>query len=990
MDDQNIEITEDNEGYHIKRLHSLLIKVNAKTTVQDVINSMKNKEEIKNLNVHYTFKNAIIYDSLDTILAIVFRDPIKVKYHNILYKQNYLTLTQENAYSTLELDEILKKFGVTKANCIYLIGGIKHQSDYFILKQLLSKVSTLLEIMNLDKIYKLKENYESLKNKTIFNKNSLSKYFDKYFIYPTEKNDFELFDSENRENLMTNLYELKENKNVIKFKIAGPSGGGKSITLLYFSRIFLNIIYLNFKVIYKLFNDFKIDECFDLILYEFGRLLFIEEKTEENKNKKEEYKQNFEFKFKNNQGNSPWQLLSDISDFLKDKNVILIFDQFKSKYIPSNILKNIKNNLSSSFKIVFSSSINDDDIGNSVINSLYKYKGSPMILDESNQEDYFYYINLFDSKKLEKIFSEKNNDEKKLEQYKSFNFDPKYVKTINEEKKTLEQIKDDIISNMESHYKELGQEKDFYISNIYMNIGRNLDFDFLLLKSLPLKYCNLICENETFKIEYKFPYLQQIIEDEMKKIDIKEYFRSKKYEKNDLYSALKGPYFEFASTSQMEKIKEKFFEAKQIYTIYVDSIIEMDECKSEDNINQPGNYKTIERKSRKDLYTENLNKITKELENYPNGEPEIKDINYYFYNNLIQRQKQLSTFLGKKTEREKEIQELQEKNMKNKVKKKKKSKKNEIVKNIEIKDINTSGEKSNSNINIDEKIEHNLYNEEFKNGIILIKQKNLNGKTLDLGLLIGEKTKKNFVGFQMKFYGEKSKLKDPITKPLIKEKLQNILIKCFENFDIKITKWDYIMCLYYNQEDEVNYGHYLIEKCNKYNIQYFFYNPSDTKFYDRDLKELPFYKLDFKTNIDFISNYNPYSYFVNTGSLEEYCVQNSDASYMAAKIDTIFETPLKTAKKEIKNSLNKQNVELICRYKIVKQYPTIPIPSNMYLLVFQGKKNLLLYYNKNNEYFCKEIGNSKEIFPSFLPAYLKIGTRIKKEDNVYFYVFKME
>ena len=241
----------------------------------------------------------------------------------------------------------------------------------------------------------------------------------------------------------------------------------------------------------------------------------------------------------------------------------------------------------------------------------------------------------------------------------------------------------------------------------------------------------------------------------------------------------------------------------------------------------------------------------------------------------------------------------------------------------------------------------------------------------------------------MKFYGEKNKLKDPIAKPLIKEKLQTILIKCFEKYDIKIIKWDYFMCLYYNAEDEVNYGHYLIDNCNKYNIQYFFYNPSNTQFYDRDFKELPFYKLDFKTNIDFISNYNPYNYFINTGSLEEYCVQNSDASIIATKIDTIFETPLKTAKEEIEKSLDHLNVELICRYKIVKQYP-IPIPKNMYLLVFQGKKNLLLYYNKNNEYFCKEIGNFNEMFPSFLSAYLSIDTRIKREDNVDFYVFKME
>ena len=305
---------------------------------------------------------------------------------------------------------------------------------------------------------------------------------------------------------------------------------------------------------------------------------------------------------------------------------------------------------------------------------------------------------------------------------------------------------------------------------------------------------------------------------------------------------LKGPYFEYESKSQLEKIKNNFFQAKQIYTIYVDSIIEMDECKTdEDNINQLSN---------------NL------------------------ISNLIQMEKELKPFLGKKTEREEEIPESQDKNEKKqkqnqkskqaKNTKKEKKKETKTGKIIEIKNIKTTGEKSNSIINLDEEIEYNIYTEEFKNGIILIKQKNSNGKTLDLGLLTGEKTNKNFIGFQMKFYGEKTKLKNPITKPLIKESLQTILVKCFEKYDIKIKKWDYLMCLYYNKGDEFNYGHYLIENCNKYNIQYFFYNPLDTKFYDRNLKELPFYKLDFKTNIDFIANYNPYDYFVNTGYLEEY------------------------------------------------------------------------------------------------------------------------
>ena len=422
MDQQNIQVTEENDGkYRIERLNSLLININTKTTVQDVINSMKKKEEIENLDVFYDFKNAVVFDSLGQILTVIFRDPIKVIYYNILYKEKYVTLIQEKAYSTLELDEILKKFEVTKADCSFLRNGKRQTGNYFKSKPFLSNVLTRLEIINLDKKYILDENYVCLINKKIFSKQSLSKYCEKYLIYPTEKDDFELFNSDNRYNLMENLYKLKDDEDIIQFKLAGPSGGGKSITLLYFSRLFLNIIYLNFKVIYKLFNDFKIDECFDLILSEFGRLSFIEEKkeeykkkteegknkpeefkneTEEYKKKKVEYKKQFESIFTVNQGNSPWQLISDISNFLKDKKVILIFDQFKSEYIPPNILKNIKNNLNNSFKIVFSSSINDGDIGNSVVNSLYTYRGNLILLDKSNQE---YYV----AKNWKKFFRKK-------------------------------------------------------------------------------------------------------------------------------------------------------------------------------------------------------------------------------------------------------------------------------------------------------------------------------------------------------------------------------------------------------------------------------------------------------------------------------------------------------------------------------------------------------------------------------------------------------
>ena len=66
----------------------------------------------------------------------------------------------------------------------------------------------------------------------------------------------------------------------------------------------------------------------------------------------------------------------------------------------------------------------------------------------------------------------------------------------------------------------------------------------LILRTISLKYFNLIFEKDSFQIEYKFSYIKHIIDEKMKEIDTKDYFEKKKYNENESYSSLKGPFFE--------------------------------------------------------------------------------------------------------------------------------------------------------------------------------------------------------------------------------------------------------------------------------------------------------------------------------------------------------------------------------------------------------------------------------------------------------------
>ena len=499
---------------------------------------------------------------------------------------------------------------------------------------------------------------------------------------------------------------------------------------------------------------------FNILIYEFGRLKLTEED-----------KKSFENKFNENCNKNPWELLENLCSFLKDKNVILIFDQFKAKYVSQINLEVIKGYLNSKFKIIISSSINDKEIGDKTADSIYKNKGSPKYLYYENQDDYFYYCDLIDE---EDLINMKLGNSDNYEKYKLFNFEPKYIKLLNIT--TEKKISEHIIQKMKDHCKKLGLDFELYIFNIYSKIGRKINYEILNLKTISLKYCKLIFEKESFTIKYKFKFIEKIIEKKIKKINTKDYFDKKKYNDSELYKALKGYFFEYASIEDL-KTKKIFKDNPIKFNLQVKTIIGMEQ--PEDGINLDICSSKVMKYG--DLLKYNLSLINQfNINNSDNNENKTNnnmEIDNDDYNNNIE------TIFNKECETEKNIINnlLGKKRYQEEVNKDKKMKESDLKKEVK----NNKKEKV---IDLDESVNYIEYKEDFKNGSIMITQKQLNGEVVDLGFLFGKHYEKKFIGLQMKFYDNNIHLKTPITKKLIKKQIKSLLINCLEKLDIKIKE----------------------------------------------------------------------------------------------------------------------------------------------------------------------------------------------------------
>ena len=584
-------------------------------TIEQLIDSFRKKKDLNDIMIRVSEDGNIleINDLSLTCLGIVFINPIKVKYENAFFENKYCTIIDENVFSNIQINSTLEKYKLLYPS-FYDIDN-KLINYYESIYSLFWNVkNNEIHIVNSFKESQFKESEINLFNKSTFNKEDLSKYFDDYFLYTNNEKEFKYYFTQNRQNLMKNFSILLNNKKIFQFKITGPSSEGKSISLLYLSRCGFNKIYLNIKTIFKLYSEKKKEKYLDLLIYEFGRMKFSEND-----------KIKFTKTFNKYSMNNFWELLEKLIQIvLKNYKILLIFDQFKDKYIEKKYFRRIKTYLNENLKIIFSSSINNYEIGNAVADSLIRHKNDHFILNENNQYDYFYYHDLMYEKYLKEMYK-KNNDDKHLVIYDYFGWNPKYIYLIDNCKKTKDDLKEHIIDKMKEHCSNLGYDFELYVFNIYLRINRETKYDIIPLKTLSLKYCKLNLGKESFKVYYKYQIVKVIVEEQIKNIDVTKYFNNKDYEDNELYSSLKGYFFEYAAIKQLIFLKDTIFEKPIQYSLTVENIVNIKQYEGNDELNYTNdNFDMLMEKldnqinpqkkiKKKELLNLNLKTIDKEL-----------------------------------------------------------------------------------------------------------------------------------------------------------------------------------------------------------------------------------------------------------------------------------------------------------------------------------------------------------------------------------------
>ena len=375
------------------------------------------------------------------------------------------------------------------------------------IKELKEKIKIIFT--NLKSIYQEKEN-ENLSDITYnYISPNFKNYYPKLRIKLSDK--FIIITGRTRIGFELKMKNFLLAKNDFIFPICGPHGTGKSITALYFHKLFYlrNIrgLYLNLK--YYSQNNLSLENIIDALLYE---CYFICDNEEELTNlfKKFILKKNFS------------ELIDIISEHIKLKNkeqkeninkIYIILAQYQKKYDIYNIFNTFSN-----IKIILLSSINDFDVKNNIILSYEEdikkdFNNENKIEDQSqliNVIKYNYIDSFIDSnyyendrykeliknkirndlkskqKKIKNNINEKKNEIKKEYQCQVEEFVNNKNEKISEEKVEDKGNKNDkiIVEKEEENKKDENDE----INN--KKVEKEFDFVFKILKKFDfvLKY----------------------------------------------------------------------------------------------------------------------------------------------------------------------------------------------------------------------------------------------------------------------------------------------------------------------------------------------------------------------------------------------------------------------------------------------------------------------------------------------------------------------
>ena len=387
---------------------------------------------------------------------------------------------------------------------------------------------------------------KEIKNDTILKGKDLTDNFEFYFKYPDPNEEFQLIESGKR----CLFYDFKNKMNKKIFGICGPMGIGKSTTLLFLVKFKDCYCYFNIKALYdKGYNFIFWKE--KLLLKEIAYAL----------SKKYEYDKFKKLKSRLEKVTNFWNgIIEAIKFFIMDKiKMNLIFDQYKEKYDKN--YKNIKEisellekDSDNYVSIIISSSINDKDVRDSLINEWINENENRLFL-------YSYFINLINIKNNISEDKSLTENQKKMI-IEDFNSIPKFYYAIKSQKNDtdlilyknlqIEKIKGSLNEFFSEPSNYLVSDKIILLINERRNFGKTLESETFknLIKILPFKY--FLTLNDEKIINFAFPLVKQVF-DEFLSIKICEFL------KNPVSSFKEGTIGDILELNLVNDLKKNLF-----------------------------------------------------------------------------------------------------------------------------------------------------------------------------------------------------------------------------------------------------------------------------------------------------------------------------------------------------------------------------------------------------------------------------------------------
>ena len=977
----------------------------------DLKNHIKNKNFKLDKKLTYDFEfiyNIICRKILHKKLKIVYYD----NYANILYKNfNYiffykLVPVEINLIFNVTSDNKSEKIFICSTYELLQYCNSKNYKPYLIIDNSKYEFNFIFEtispltIAKLDKIF-LEQDYRKFDdyikedppinfpiNNSKLEPKKLSKFFDLFFKFETKSN-FEYWESENRRDFIFFVIRFISNEAIYCFKMCGPSGIGKSMTLFLISRYYSNFLYFNLKTIKQLKDD-KDNLSIHNILIESCKYLELNKKQVKE----------LSSLIKNNAFVSFFSCLKEIiKSLIKYKLLsVIILDQFKYDTIDkqdyNDIISQISNQKEKKVKLLICSSTNDKEIREECIKS---WNLKIFFLKQHNIENqnYYFYIS-------ELFVNDAQGDNSYDKVLNSFNYIPKYknkFKYLKEESspkltdklnQDLKEIEKKVENNLTNLYRILNGKKlsDKAIKmkmieslrNLYLNIDKNLKYNELdeFISICSFKYYIFKFRSDFFSISYSFPYMNEIVN---KIIDthLEEFYE---YNRNKDHSGSAGSdFFELFSGKSIKDGKLELPESKHHVCIKVNEIVNMDNFSSS-----------------------SLDNLIKE---------EI-------YSNLtIYKVKKDDFIIGNKNIN----QELEERNLLLSLNDQYISYDDKGLEYYKLKYINSLNKEYNISGNLN-----------LGDMSVFINQKNQRGRKLDLAYVYGEKDNKTFIGFQMKAYDEEASHDmnfDP-NKDNLKKALQPMIINIKYLMDMDIKSWHYVVIILYDKgkKESKQYFQKAVQLCQNNGLEYIFYEPFENKFYNRNLEIISQFIPNQMSNLDNnIEDILPIN-IMNDLDIEKYMRDFSDylqekkynnANYIEEGLLTLINKKRKRdksdnetqkqMKEEIKSVLTEisgdlkikfpfKSIKFVVAYKFIDS-ENIPIPKKNFLFLMQSNKEDIYIIsfkeqNDDNVYYEYKINSKIDILDKNKSKIFKnlerkaVNAYINKEEKFYVFKYKTE